>query len=175
MKRAFSTDIAYWSAFTSPLGTCYVAATKKGVCRLTVPAETREHFFVWLYEHFEVDRVLPHPGPGMECVEQIGAYLTGERTRFEMHLDIRGTDFQRAAWDAVQRIPYGTTITYRDLAREMGTPKGYQAVGAAIGQNPIPIIVPCHRVVGSDGSLTGYISGVHTKEWLLRHEGALLI
>jgi O-6-methylguanine DNA methyltransferase len=168
-------DTAYWSAFTSPLGTCYVAATRKGICRLAIPNESREHFFVWLYRFFESSRVIPHPGPAMECIEQVGAYLTGERTRFEVHLDLRGTDFQRAAWDGVLRIPYGTTISYRDLARSMGTPKAYQAVGAAVGQNPIPIIVPCHRVVSADGSLTGYAAGINTKQWLLRHEGALLI
>jgi O-6-methylguanine DNA methyltransferase len=111
----------------------------------------------------------------MDCIDQVGEYLTGERTRFEVHLDLRGTDFQLATWDAILRIPYGTTVTYRDLARELGAPKAYQAVGAAVGQNPVPILVPCHRVVGSDGSLTGYIGGVSTKQWLLRHEGALLI
>lgn len=168
-------DVAYWSAFTTPLGTTYVAATRKGVCRVAVPDETREHFFVWLYRHFDVSDVVPHPGPAMECIEQIGGYLAGERTRFEIHLDLRGTSFQLATWDAILRIPYGTTVTYRDLAHELGLPKAYQAVGAAVGQNPVPIIVPCHRVVGSDGSLTGYIGGIGTKQWLLRHEGALLI
>ena len=168
-------DIAYWSAFTTPLGTSYVAATNKGVCRVAVPNETREHFFVWLYKHFDVSKVLPHPTPGIECIDQLGEYLAGERTRFEVHLDLRGTEFQLATWDAILRIPYGTTITYRDLARELGIPKAYQAVGGAVGLNPVPVIVPCHRVLGSDGSLTGYLGGVSTKQWLLRHEGALLI
>jgi methylated-DNA-[protein]-cysteine S-methyltransferase len=111
----------------------------------------------------------------MDCIEQLGAYLDGTRTRFELHLDLIGTEFQLAAWQAVQRIPYGKTITYRDLAHEMGVPKAYQAVGAAVGQNPVPVIVPCHRVLGSDGSLTGYMGGIETKQWLLRHEGVLLI
>lgn len=168
-------DTAYWSAFTSPLGTCYVAATRKGICRLAIPGESKEHFFVWLYRFFDTENVLPHPGPGMDCIDQIGSYLVGEQTRFELHLDLKGTEFQLAAWDAVLRIPHGTTVTYRDLARSMGTPKAYQAVGAAVGQNPVPIIVPCHRVLGSDGSLTGYTAGIKTKQWLLRHEGALLI
>jgi len=111
----------------------------------------------------------------MDCIQQVDEYLAGERTRFEIHLDLKGTPFQLAAWNAVLHIPYGTTVSYRDLAREMGTPKAYQAVGAAVGQNPVPLIVPCHRVLGSDGSLTGYAAGIGTKQWLLRHEGALLI
>ena len=168
-------DIAYWTAFTSTLGTCYVAGTRKGVCRLAIPNETREHFLVRLYRHFESANVLPHPGPGMDCIDQIGEYLAGERTRFEIHLDLRGTDFQLATWDALLRIPYGTTVTYRDLARSMNTPKAYQAVGSAVGQNPMRIVVPCHRVLGSDGSMTGYAAGIGTKQWLLRHEGSLLI
>jgi len=111
----------------------------------------------------------------MDCIDQIGEYLAGERTRFEIHLDLRGTDFQLATWDALLRIPYGTTVTYRDLARSMNTPKAYQAVGSAVGQNPMRIVVPCHRVLGSDGSMTGYAAGIGTKQWLLRHEGSLLI
>jgi O-6-methylguanine DNA methyltransferase len=168
-------NIAYWSAFTSPLGTCFVAATSQGVCRLAIPGETKEHFFVWLYRHFGTSNVLPHPKPGMDCVDQIGAYLAGERTRFEIHLDLKGTAFQLSAWNAVLHIPYGATTSYRDLAKQIGSPKAYQAVGAAVGQNPVPIIVPCHRVLGSDGSLTGYAAGINTKQWLLRHEGSLLI
>lgn len=168
-------DTAYWSTFTSPLGTCFVAATGKGICRLAIPGETKEHFFVWLYRHFDAAHVLPHPGPVMDCIDQIGAYLTGQRTKFELHLDLRGTEFQRSAWNGILHIPYGATVTYRDLAHTMETPKAYQAVGAAVGLNPVPIIVPCHRVMGSDGSLTGYAAGIDTKQWLLRHEGALLI
>jgi O-6-methylguanine DNA methyltransferase len=168
-------DTAYWSAFATPLGVSYVAATSRGICRLSIPNETREHFLVWLYRHFRPEFVVPHPAPSMECIEQVGEYLRGRRTRFEVHLDLMGTDFQRAAWEEILRIPYGTTLSYRDLAKTLGIPKAYQAVGAAVGQNPVPVIVPCHRVLASDGSLTGYIGGIETKQWLLRHEGALLI
>ena len=111
----------------------------------------------------------------MECIEQMGAYLTGDRTRFEMHLDMRGTDFQLAVWDEILRIPYGSTVSYADIAKRLHLPKAYQAVGSAVGHNPLPVVVPCHRVLGSDGSLTGYVGGINTKQWLLRHEGALLI
>ncbi|HEX9659774.1 MAG TPA: methylated-DNA--[protein]-cysteine S-methyltransferase [Rhodothermales bacterium] len=170
-----SEDLVYWAPFATPLGTAYVAATRSGICRLSIPNETREHFFVGLYRLHEPSNVRPHPEPNLDCIRQVDEYLNGERTRFEMRLDLRGTQFQRKTWDGILRIPYGTTITYGELAKSMGVPKAYQAVGAAIGQNPVPIVVPCHRVVGSEGSLTGYAAGIETKRWLLRHEGALLI
>ena len=84
-----------------------------------------------------------------------------------------GTDFQRRAWEALRRIPAGRTWSYRRLAEELGDPKATRAVGAANGQNPIPVVVPCHRVIGSDGSLTGFGGGLDRKRWLLQHEGAL--
>lgn len=84
-----------------------------------------------------------------------------------------GTDFQRRAWEALRQIPAGKTWSYRRLAEELGDPKATRAVGAANGQNPIPVVVPCHRVIGSDGSLTGFGGGLDRKRWLLQHEGAL--
>lgn len=177
MRHLFrsSEDLVYWAPFTTPLGTAYVAATRVGVCRLSIPNETREHFFVGLYRQFEPDHVRPHPEPSLDCIQQLDEYLLGERTRFELRLDLRGTPFQLKTWQAILRIPYGTTVAYGDLARTMDVPKAFQAVGAAVGQNPVPVVVPCHRVVGVEGSLTGYAAGVDTKRWLLRHEGALLI
>ncbi len=170
-----SEDRVYWTPFSTPLGIAYVAATRSGICKLSIPNETREHFFVGLYRQFDPSNVRPHPEPSMECISQLDEYLLGERTRFEMRLDLRGTEFQRKTWEGILRVPYGTTISYGDLARQMNVPKAYQAVGAAVGQNPIPIVVPCHRVVGAEGTLTGYAAGIDTKRWLLRHEGALLI
>ncbi len=108
-------------------------------------------------------------------IEQLGAYWSGGRTRFEVRLDLRGTAFQRAVWDRLLRVPFGRTVTYSELAEAAGTPQGYQAAGAAVGQNPVRVVVPCHRVLGADGSLTGFASGVRSKQWLLRHEGALLL
>jgi len=86
---------------------------------------------------------------------------------------LHGTDFQRRAWEALRRIPAGKTWSYRRLAEELGDPKATRAVGAANGQNPVPVVVPCHRVIGSDGSLTGFGGGLPRKRWLLQHEGAL--
>ncbi|MEM6336806.1 MAG: methylated-DNA--[protein]-cysteine S-methyltransferase [Bacteroidota bacterium] len=168
-------DVAYWTPFDTPLGTAYIASTLRGVCRLTVPDATREHFFVGLYRQFDPDQVRPHPGPNMEAIEQLEEYWRGERSRFDLRLDTAGTDFQRQTWDALLHIPYGRTITYAELANDLGMPKGYQAVGAAIGQNPVLLLTPCHRVLGSNGELTGFAAGAQSKRWLLRHEGALLL
>jgi methylated-DNA-[protein]-cysteine S-methyltransferase len=86
---------------------------------------------------------------------------------------LHGTEFQRRAWQALRRIPAGTTWSYRQLAEKLGDPRATRAVGAANGQNPVPVVVPCHRVIGSDGRLTGFGGGLHRKRWLLEHEGAL--
>lgn len=101
---------------------------------------------------------------------QLDEYFAGTRTTFDVPLDPVGTDFQRAAWEALRTIPYGVTVSYGDQADRMGDRRKARAVGAANGRNPISIIVPCHRVVGANGSLTGFAGGVDTKAWLLAHE-----
>lgn len=104
------------------------------------------------------------------AVAQLGEYFSGDRTEFDLPLDPVGTEFQRAAWQVLRTIPYGQTITYGLQARTLGDPNKSRAVGAANGRNPIGIVVPCHRVVGADGSLTGFAGGLDTKAWLLDHE-----
>ena len=101
---------------------------------------------------------------------QLAEYFAGERTEFDVSVDPVGTDFQRSAWDALRTIPYGTTVSYGEQAERMGDRRKARAVGAANGRNPISIIVPCHRVVGANGALTGFAGGVDTKAWLLDHE-----
>jgi methylated-DNA-[protein]-cysteine S-methyltransferase len=105
---------------------------------------------------------------------QLGEYFGRTRTAFDLPLDSPGTAFQRRVWDALRTIPYGATASYSELARCLGDPRATRAVGAANGKNPIPIIVPCHRVVGARGELTGFGGGLDRKRWLLEHEGALL-
>jgi methylated-DNA-[protein]-cysteine S-methyltransferase len=109
-----------------------------------------------------------------ETKRQLAEYFAGVRTRFDLALAATGTPFERRVWDLLRGIPYGTTTSYGELARRLGDPKEARAVGAANGKNPIPIIVPCHRVVGSSGDLTGFGGGLERKRWLLEHEGALL-
>lgn len=102
--------------------------------------------------------------------EQLDEYFNGDRREFDVPLDPVGTEFQLAVWEVLRDIPYGRTITYGEQARALGDVSKARAVGSANGRNPISIIVPCHRVVGADGSLTGYGGGIGIKEWLLRHE-----
>lgn len=104
------------------------------------------------------------------AVRQLAEYFNGERTEFDLPLNPRGTEFQRKVWDRLRAIPYGVTISYGELASRTGNPKAARAVGAANGRNPIPIIIPCHRVIGSNGKLTGFYGGLHLKEGLLTHE-----
>ncbi len=105
---------------------------------------------------------------------QLAEYFAGDRTGFELPLRARGTGFQERVWAALAGIPYGRTRSYREIAAAIGRPESVRAVGAANGRNQLPIVVPCHRVIGADGSLTGYGGGIATKRWLLRHERTVL-
>ena len=109
-----------------------------------------------------------------ETAKQLAEYFDGTRTEFELPLAPKGTPFQLKDWQALQSIPYGTTCSYKDIAEAIGCPKGFRAVGMANNKNPIIIIIPCHRVIGADGSLTGYDGGIHVKKFLLEHEGVKL-
>jgi methylated-DNA-[protein]-cysteine S-methyltransferase len=110
-----------------------------------------------------------------ETARQLEAYFAGDLVEFDLPLDLRGSDFQRRCWLALETIPYGQTVSYGEQARRLGLGSdAARAVGAANGQNPLPIVLPCHRVIGADGSLTGFGGGLHVKRFLLEHEGALL-
>jgi methylated-DNA-[protein]-cysteine S-methyltransferase len=111
--------------------------------------------------------------PFTSAVEQLEQYFAGERVEFDLALDMHGTQFQRDVWDALLTIPYGETCSYGEIAKRIGRPDRARAVGAANGSNPVSIIVPCHRVIGSDGSLTGYGGGLPRKRWLLDHEAGV--
>jgi methylated-DNA-[protein]-cysteine S-methyltransferase len=105
------------------------------------------------------------------AAQQLREYFSGQRQSFDLPLQPAwGTPFQHDVWQALQRIPFGRTSTYGDIARDIGNPKAVRAVGAAIGQNPLTIVVPCHRVVGANGSLTGFAGGLDRKQYLLSHE-----
>jgi methylated-DNA-[protein]-cysteine S-methyltransferase len=108
--------------------------------------------------------------PFREAASQIRAYFRGELKKFTLPLSPQGTAFQLSVWEELRRIPYGKTISYRELAQRAGRPTAWRAVGAANRCNPLPIVVPCHRVIGSNGQLTGYYGGTHLKEYLLKLE-----
>ncbi|WP_259015489.1 methylated-DNA--[protein]-cysteine S-methyltransferase [Emticicia fluvialis] len=108
-----------------------------------------------------------------ECIRQFDAYFSGQLTEFDLPLLPAGTDFQKLVWETLKSIPYGKTISYLELSRRLGNEKAIRAVGVANGNNPLTIILPCHRVIGSDKTLVGYGGDLWRKEWLLRHEGSL--
>lgn len=128
--------------------------------------------------HFETGRDRLEPGEGWEpgagalheARAQLKAYFAGKLTTFDLPLAPHGTEFQQRVWLELLRIPYGETTNYGDIARRLGDVQATRAVGAANGRNPLPIIVPCHRVIGADGSLTGFGGGLPVKRWLLDHE-----
>ena len=106
--------------------------------------------------------------------EQLAAYFAGELRSFDLPLALRGTPWQRTVWEALVAIPFGTTVSYGALAAQLGRPTAARAVGAANGRNPLSVVVPCHRLVGASGALTGYLGGLSRKGWLLRHERAIV-
>lgn len=113
---------------------------------------------------------VPDPDAFPEAVEQLDAYFAGDLETFDLELRLEGTEFQRAVWEGLRAIPYGETWSYAELARHIDRPGAFRAVGAANGRNPIGIVVPCHRVIGADGSMTGYGGGIDRKRMLLRLE-----
>ena len=116
----------------------------------------------------------PDAGPFAEVIRQLEAYFAGDLTRFDIPFAASGTEFQQRVWRALDEIPYGTTTTYGALAQQLGLPRDrIQALGAAIGANPLLLVRPCHRVIGADGTMRGYAGGGERKAWLLAHEGAL--
>lgn len=106
----------------------------------------------------------------LDCATQLKAYFNNKLKTFDLKLNPEGTDFQKKVWNQLSKIPYGKTISYLDLAKQLGDAKTIRAAASANGKNPLWIIVPCHRVIGTDGSLTGYAGGLHRKQWLLNHE-----
>ena len=165
LKSLMSTTTIYQMHSTSPLGDVLLAATAQGLAGV---------WFVHRQEHMPNSSawVSDNAHPTLKAAAtQLREYFDGQRQSFEIELQPAwGTPFQRAVWQSLQRIPYGHTSTYGDIARDMGNPKAVRAVGAAIGQNPHSIIVPCHRVLGANGSLTGFAGGLDRKKHLLALE-----
>ncbi|MEE9495209.1 MAG: methylated-DNA--[protein]-cysteine S-methyltransferase [Desulfobacterales bacterium] len=143
--------------YRSEIGPLEVVGNEKGILTIT-----------FVEDEFEADRNLP--ACITECLRQLAEYFKGRRQKFSIHLLLEGTDFQKAVWRQLQKIPFGQTASYGDVARAIGSPQAFRAVGNANNKNRIPLIIPCHRVIGSDGKLVGFGSGIWRKEWLLDHE-----
>lgn len=161
-----SAEPVFSAIFSAPIGEILLVADESGLRELHLPGS------------FAAREVSSLPGPGClpltKAVEQLGAYFAGELTRFELPLFLRGTDFQVRVWRALADIPYAKTESYGSVAARIGNAKASRAVGMANNRNPLAIVLPCHRVIGSNGALVGYGGGLWMKEWLLRHEAAVL-
>ncbi len=163
----------YYTSFGSKIGTIHVASTDSGVCKISIPAQTKKEFLGWLQQNFDGAELIDSSTKNRQIIDEINRYLDRRLVKFHSHLDPVGTEFQLRVWNQLTRIKYGTTLTYKQLARRVGVSKGFPAVGRANGANPLPIVIPCHRVVGSHEKLVGYAAGLKTKEFLLRLEGAM--
>lgn len=151
----------------TPIGKLMIAGDENAIHRIEFPRRGKP-------ARPEPDWLQSSKGPVQEAVRQLREYFAGARTDFDLPLAPQGTDFQRNVWRRLQEIPYGETISYGELARRVGNPKASRAVGAANGSNPIPIVIPCHRVIGANGKLTGFGGGLPTKEALLALEARQL-
>ncbi|HLG19093.1 MAG TPA: methylated-DNA--[protein]-cysteine S-methyltransferase [Bdellovibrionota bacterium] len=160
----------YWEIIHTPWGKSFVAATDKAIVRLTLPGKSERKEFGPLKKDRSVELVRKQTPLIEQAGRQIIEYFTGKRQAFDLPLDLRGTDFQKKVWRTLLRIPYGKQWSYHDVAKAIGKPKATRAVGLANNANPIPIVVPCHRVIGKDGSLVGYGGGLPLKTRLLALE-----
>lgn len=161
----------YWGTLQYGHWTFYLAATHLGLCRVTLPHETLGQLIDWVEKHVPENTLVHDEGSMMPYFAPLRSYFMGTTAAVDLPVDLRGTPFQVSVWQALRKIPYGSTRTYSDIARAVDHPRAARAVGAAIGSNPLPIVVPCHRVIGKDGRLTGYRGGMDIKVTLLRLEG----
>ena len=144
-------------AIETPLGIAKIIGDENGIASVSI-----------LNSNEQVSDIIPEEL--QDCVYQLRDYFQGERENFSLKLNPKGTEFQKKVWEELQTIPYGKTMSYLYLSQQLGDVKAIRAVANANGKNPLWIIVPCHRVIGSDGSLTGYAGGLSRKQWLLEHE-----
>lgn len=156
----------YKGIYRSPLGTIEIDGSQKGICSVS------------FLEREEAGKVKESPCltyEMRECKRQLKEYFRGERKKFDIKLVLEGTEFQKKVWNALCRVPYGQTASYKEIAEKIENPKSVRAVGGANNKNRLVIVIPCHRVIGSDGKMTGYAAGIWRKEWLLNHEKGLCV
>ncbi|KHF37908.1 methylated-DNA--[protein]-cysteine S-methyltransferase [Halalkalibacter okhensis] len=167
--------IHYVDEMNSPLGTLTIVATEKGVCHIHFGELTKcsVSLKAWLKKQGRKGEVIRCKETLQPICEQLEDYFAGKRDRFDVPLDLCGTEFQKKVWNTLQEIEYGQTKSYKEIAQQIGAPKAVRAIGGANNQNPVPIIIPCHRVIGSNGNMVGYGGGLDKKELLLSLEGAI--
>lgn len=160
----------YWSQLNYNDWKMYIAATSKGLCYIGSPNKPFEEVTDWVKKRIPNSTLMEDNEKLAPYVLELTEYLAGKRKNFTIPCDYHGTEFQQAVWNALCEIPYGETKSYSDIADQINKPSAVRAVGAAIGANPVLITVPCHRVIGKNGKLTGFRAGLEMKEQLLNLE-----
>lgn len=148
------TEITYYK---TPIGTAKIEGNADGISAISVVDDA-----------IEISKTIP--ADLQDCVIQLDEYFKGKRTNFNLNLNPKGTEFQQKVWNELLKVSYGKTRTYLEQSKKIGNVKAIRAVASANGKNPIWIVIPCHRIIGGDGSLTGYAGGIWRKKWLLEHE-----
>ena len=157
----------YFKKWKSPVGNLFLYASETHLLGLLFAGDSTDFL-----KHFKTAQILVKTNPALKkVVLQLDEYFSGERKKFDIPVQLAGTDFQKKVWAQLKRVPFGETITYKEQAKRMNSIKAVRAVGAANGKNPVAIIIPCHRVVGSNGKLVGYAGGAKMKSDLLKIEG----
>ncbi|MBX3020274.1 MAG: methylated-DNA--[protein]-cysteine S-methyltransferase [Bdellovibrionales bacterium] len=165
-QRSYKMNYAY-TVMPSPAGEMYLVASEKGVAGVLWNIKNPEQL------RFKGARQDPSNPFLLQLMDELKEYFAGKRTQFDVPIDMQGTEFQKKVWRGLLSIPYGKTTSYKELAEKIGRPSASRAVGMANGRNPISILVPCHRVIGANGTLTGYAGGLKSKDFLLTLEKAL--
>jgi methylated-DNA-[protein]-cysteine S-methyltransferase len=163
-EKKGATAMLFYKEMSSPVGKLKLVASTDALVAVLWEKEQPKRI------KLDTAKLDPRNPILLETERQLGEYFAGARTRFEVPLELRGSEFQNRVWRALTEIPFGQTRSYFDLAKTIGSPKACRAVGAANGKNPLPIVIPCHRVIGADGTLTGFGGGLETKATLLALE-----
>jgi len=168
-----SSIIVYYTEMDSPIGHLTLATTAKGLCWIYFEKSVNSlnSLKIWSKRWIGTEKIEPAKDELDDAVKQLKEYFAGKRKEFDLKIDLYGTPFQKLVWDSLLTIPYGEIRTYKDIAIQINAPKAVRAIGGANHNNPISIIVPCHRVIGTNGNLVGYGGGLDVKRHLLDLEG----
>lgn len=161
------TNIIFWTIFEHAQLKLYIAASEKGLCYVGSPGQSYEDFTSLIHKRFPEAELKENKEAIQLYVGELHEYFAGKRSSFSIPVDVKGTPFQEAIWKALQEIPYGETYSYSDIAGKVAKPAAVRAVGTAIGANPVLVTIPCHRVIGKSGAITGYRGGIEMKQYLL--------
>ena len=160
----------YYTTLNTPIQSLFIVSSEKGLIKIIFYNKSKSTPIPNLQKEYVESSLIANQTKNQIALEQLSEYFKGIRKKFSVPLDIQGTSFQKLIWRTITQIPYGQTCSYGEIAKRIGKPKAARAVGMANHNNPIPIIIPCHRIIGSDGSLTGYAAGMSIKEKLLDFE-----